>query len=189
MDGGTQKGSSEVKKGLGSVVQLHNIMVLGREEGLQKRRDFTKKRQSDADAAKRRKVLSAGDLSSINGRCENLYFGKKGGPVPSREHKFCSSPGMESSASPAIMVPLFDPSELHMIPCHQKDKVLPQVVHLKDKVLFDEKPEARQPVHCLTCAKGLRCCLVCKVSFMCVCVCNKLFGVSYFSIFLLFWCR
>lgn len=152
MDGGTQKGSSEVKKGLGSVVHLHSIMVLGREEGLQKRRDFTKKRQSDADAAKRRKVLSAGDLGKVLS-AENLYFGKKGGMVPSREHKFCGSCGMESSACPAIMVPLSDPSELHMIPCHQKDRVLPQVAHLKDKVLFDEKPEARQPVHCLTCAR------------------------------------
>ncbi len=143
LDGGTLKGAAEVRKGLGQCVsQLHNLMVLGHQEGLLQRRDFTKKKQSCAEAAKRRKVLSAGDLSNISGRCENMYFGKKGAAVPSREHRYCSNPGMESTACPAVMVPLMDPSELHTIPIHLKDRVLPQVGG--KNVVSDEKPEARQ---------------------------------------------
>ena len=145
LDGGTLKGAGEIRKGLNQCVpQLHSLMVLGHQEGLLQRRDFSKKKQSCAEAAKRRKVMPAGDLSNINGRCENMYFGKKGGPVPSREHRYCSNPGMESSACPAVMVPLMDPSELHMIPIHLKDKVLPPV-GVKNLV-SDEKPEARQPM-------------------------------------------
>lgn len=75
--------------------------------------------RSDVSAAKRRRTWVAGELGFGH---EKMWMVKRDEPVLSREHKYCKSPGVESSAAGFLQIPGCNPADLFSIPRSAKEE-------------------------------------------------------------------
>jgi hypothetical protein len=116
-DGGhTLKGKYALKKNLFAKIEVkpQTVELYPLQQGLQYRKDFALKRHGEF----RRKVAPACDLSRekvVGAEC--MYWGGKNLNIPERPHLFLKCPGLETSKSPYLLVPLPNPPE-----------ILPQVI-------------------------------------------------------------